>query len=218
VSNFASKLWRWLVNRSPRDAAKPNVTSQSGQDVSTEPSSHNDNPFETYTENQYIQGMGVKVGWEEAGIRTHEGQLFRTRDNFALPIGCSHIVRQQQSVDQPDRHIRGIAGICFYCQQELLKALRRGEITPFDADRLSLVCSDCGKITVSGQLCCPKHYARLTGPDGIEVYLSPDDIKKQEQNQLIAKVLGPVLDLFLEEQQPKQQPQQQEKDNAQKLE
>lgn len=216
--NFASKFWGWLWNRSPQNAAQPNPTSPFEQQASGQASAFSNRPFETYIEIQSIQGFVTKVGWQESGIKTPDGGLFRTRENFALPIGCGHIVNQQQQEDQENRHVRGIAGICFYCQQELLKALSRGEITPFDAERLSLVCSDCGKITVSGQLCCPKHYARLTGPDGSEVYLSPDDMKKQEQSQMVAKVLRPVLDLFLEEQQPKEQPQQQEKTNVQNSE
>lgn len=215
MTNFASKFWNWLVNRSPQNAASPTPTAPPGQQPSGQASVHSSRPFETYIETQSIQGFFTKVGWQESCVKTPDGELFRTRDNFALPIGCGHIARQQQPVDQPDRHIRGIAGICFYCQQDILKALSRGEITPFDAERLSLVCSDCGKVTVSGQLCCPKHYARLIGPDGSEVYLGPDDIKKQDQNRLIAKMLGPILDLFLEEGQTTEQPKSQEKDNAQ---
>lgn len=218
MTNFASKLWTWLWNRSPQNAAQPNPTAPSDQQPSGQDSASSVRPFETYIETQSIQGFFTKVGRQESGVKSPDGELLRTCDNSAVPIGCNHIVSQQQSVDQPDRHIRGIAGICFYCQQELLKALSRGEITPFDAERLSLVCSDCGKITVSGQLCCPKHYARLIGPDGTEVYLGPDDIKKQEQSRIVAKVLRPVLDLFLEEQQPKEQPQQQEKNNVQNSE
>jgi hypothetical protein len=215
MTNFASKLWNWLINRSPRNATQSDPTVQMDQQTTELVPACNNRPFETYIETDSIQGFVTKVGWQESGVRTPDGELFRTRENFALPLGCGHIARQQQAVDQQDQHIRGIAGICYYCQQELLKALSRGEITPFDAERLSLVCSDCGKITVSGQLCCPKHYARLAGPAGAEVYLGPEDIKKQEQNRLTSKMLGPILGLFLEEGSTAEQPKSQEQDNAQ---
>ena len=214
VSTFASKFWGWLWNRSPRNAAQPNPTVLSDQQGYGPPSAYNSRPFETYIETQSIQGFQTRVGWHESGIKTPDGELFRTREDSALLLGCGHIVRQQQAVDQQDRHIRGIAGICSYCFADLQKSLARGDITPFDFERLSLVCSDCGKITVSGQLCCPKHYTRLVEPNGSEVYLGPSDMKRQEQHRLVSKVLGPVLDLFLEEQ-PKELPRQQEKDNAQ---
>jgi len=213
--NFASKLWNWLINRSPRDASNPNPMAQSNQGAAEQLPSTSTSPFETYMEIQGIQGFVTKVGWQETGVKTPDGELFRTRENSALVLGCGHIARQQQAVEQQDRHVRGIAGICFYCQEELLKSLRRNEITVHDFERLSLVCSDCGKITVSGQLCCPKHYARIAGPDGIELYFGPDDIKKQEQNQLISKLLGPVLDLFLEEDQTTEQSKSQEQVNEQ---
>lgn len=218
MSNFASKLWNWLWNRSPHNAAQPNSAAPSDQQPSGQDLASSVRTFETYIETQSIQGFFTKVGWKESGVKTPDDELYRTRDNSALLLGCGHLVGQQQQVDQQDRHIKGIAGICSYCFADMQKSLARGEITPFDAERLSLVCSDCGKIAVSGQLCCPKHYARLIGPDGKEVYLGPDDIKKQEQHRLIAKVLGPVLDLFLEDGPTAEQPKQQEKDNVQNTE
>jgi len=214
MSTFASKFWCWLWRRSPRNASQPHPTGLYNQQVYGPSSACHNRPFETYIETQSIQGFQTKVGWQESSIKTPKGKLFRTRENSALLLGCGHIARQQQAVDQQDRHIRGIAGTCYYCFKDLQKSLACGDITPFDFERLSLVCSDCGKVTLSGQLCCPKHYARLIGPDGKETYLSPEDIKKQEQNRMIAKVLGPILDLFLEEDQPTEQPKSQEQDNA----
>jgi hypothetical protein len=211
MSNFASKLWTWIFNRSPQQASNPKPVMPPDEPINYSHCEF-DNQFESYSETQSIQGFISKLGWQETGARTPDGKLFRNHDSLALPIGCGHIVMQQQAVDQQDRHIRGIAGICFYCQQELIKASSRGEISLFDAERLSLVCSDCGKITVSGHLCCPKHYASVKGPDGKDVYLGPNEIKKQEQSQITARVLGPLLDLFSEDQ--PQLPQKRETDNA----
>jgi hypothetical protein len=214
ITSFASKLWNWLINRSPRNAAQPNPTAPSDQQASGQASAYNNRPFETYIETQSIQGFQTKVGWQESGVKTPDGELFRSRETFALTLGCGHIVNQQQQADQQDRHVRGIAGICFYCQQELLKALIRGEITPFDAERLSLVCSDCGKITISGQLCCPKHYTAIANPDGTVIYLGPEDVKEQERKQLTIRFFGPILDLFLEGEPETEKPNTREQDNA----
>lgn len=204
--NFALKLWNWIFNRSPQNAAKPNTAIPLSQDPFGVASSHDDIPIETYSENQFIQDSTVKVGWEEYTFRTSEGHLIRTRNNFALRLGCGHIVRQQQAIEQPDRRIRGIAGTCFYCRQELLKAISRGEISPFEAESLWLVCSECGKITVSGHLCCPKHYTTIINPAGTAIYLGPEDVKEQKRQQLTISFLGRILDLFLQEEPEEEKP------------
>jgi len=199
LKNFGQKLWDWLWRRSPQNASNPKPTDQANQDAAEQTPASNGTTFETYSEMQSIQGFFTKVGCQESGIKTPDGRLSRTRENFALPLGCGHIVCQQQPVDMENQHVRGIAGICHYCLEDLQKSLVHGDITPFDFERLSLVCSDCGKITVSGQLCCPKHYVEVKTSDGSTVYLGPEDMKKQEQKRLVSKVLRPIIDLFLEE-------------------
>lgn len=92
--------------------------------------------------------------------------------------------------------MRGIAGKCFYCDAEYQKLSQKGQISPFDAERLSLVCADCGKITLSGQLCCPKHYTAVLNPDGTTTYLSPEDTEEQNRQNTIKNILGSMAQLF----------------------
>jgi len=124
------------------------------------------------------------------------GQLIRAHNKLSILLGCYHIVAQFQALDQEDRHIRGIAGKCFYCDQEVQELLQKGQITVFDAERLALVCTDCGKITNSGQLCCPKHYTAVSNPDGTTTYLSPEDAEEQNRQKTTKTILSSIELLF----------------------
>jgi hypothetical protein len=51
-------------------------------------------------------------------------------------------------------------------------------------------------MTLSGQLCCPRHTKAVVGPDDTVVYLSPDDVEKQRQQTTINMILSPFVALF----------------------
>ena len=193
---FSLKFWQWVLNRSPQNAAKPNVQSNPIDNVGNASIPIGTEPLETYRKTGFILGSPIKIGFEEGTLRGPGGQLFREHNELSIPIGCGHIVCQIQAVDQQDRHIRGIAGSCFYCAPESQKLLQKGKITALDAERLSLVCTDCGKITISGQLCCPKHYTQVTNPDGTITYLSPEDAEEQDRQNTTKTILNSVALLF----------------------
>jgi hypothetical protein len=196
VKNFTPKFWQWLYNRSPQNSAKPDVQPKPTKGGVDTVAPITAKPLEQYIETESIIGGLIKIGFEEGASRGPDGQLFRAHNRLSLSIGCGHIAAQLQAVDQHDRHIRGIGGPCFYCVPELQKLLQKGLISPFDAERLSLVCTDCGKITESGQLCCPKHYTAVLNPDGTTTYLSPEDAQQQERQNTMKTVLGSIALLF----------------------
>ena len=81
--------------------------------------------------------------------------------------------------------------------------LSKGLISPLDAERYSLACSDCAKITISGKLCCPKHYIAIADETGNTIYLGPDDQTEQQQleeqrarQEIVQKILNPFMSLL----------------------
>lgn len=196
MKKYALKFWDWLLKRSPQNAAKPNVQPNPIDGIDSINASTCTEPLEQYTEIVSILGSSVKIGSEEGSLRGPNGQLIRSHNKLSIVIGCHHIVAQFQALDHEDRHIRGIAGPCFHCGSELQKLLESGKITAFDAERLSLVCTDCAKITVSGQLCCPKHYTTVSNPDGTKIYLSPEDAEEQKRQNTTKTILNSVALLF----------------------
>ena len=199
MKDFYTKFWQWLINRSPKNAAVPNVQ-PNPKNSGNASAPMGAIPFETYIETENILGSTIKIGSEEESIRTPDGQLFRSRNKVSLILGaCSHIAGQIQAVDQQDRHIKGIAGKCFYCEQQVPVLLQNGQISLFDAERWALVCTDCGKITTSGKLCCPKHYTQITNPDGTIVYIDPDDALRLERQNTVKGVLNSLASLFSKE-------------------
>lgn len=196
MSNFASRLWHWLLNRSPKNAARPNVQPNPIDSVGNINIPTDTEPLETYIETESNLGSPVKIGSEEGALRGPDGQLIRAHNKLSILLGCNHIVAQFQALDQEDRHIRGVAGKCFYCDQEVQELLQKGKITVFDAERSALVCTDCGKITKSGQLCCPKHYTAVSNPDGTTTYLSPEDAEEQDRQKTTKTILSSIALLF----------------------
>ena len=194
--NFILKFWKWFFNRSPQNAATPNVQPKPTEGVDNTAASTGAEPLEQYIETESILDGPIRIGFEEGALRGPNGQLIRTRNRASILLGCHHIVCQVQAVDQQDRHIRGIAGKCFYCDLEGQELLQKGQISLFDAERLSLICTDCGKITLSGQLCCPKHYTAVVNPDGTTAYLSPEDAEEQKRQNTTKTILNSVALLF----------------------
>jgi len=185
------KLFNWLFNSSPQNAAKPQVQQHTVPEIPN-PAIE---PIESYAETDSILGSGLKVGLIERASREN-GQLVRTHDNVKAIIGCGHLIHQFQADDQEDKHVAGIAGQCFYCAGELEELREKGKVSDFDAERLSYVCTDCAQITESGKLCCPKHYKAVSNPDGTKAYLSSEDIKDQKRDDCVQLAKNSIAMLF----------------------
>jgi hypothetical protein len=205
-----SKLWKWAVNRSPKNAAIPDVRPHPAGDTENTPQTPGVQPIETNMESQSFIGLLARLGKQENLFRSPDGELVRASDQTWILLGCGHVAGQVQAIDEKHRHIRGIAGICARCLRENQRLLEKRQISPFDAERLSLVCTDCAKITVSGQLCCPRHYTAMTAPDGSVAYLDTEQAEEIERQDTIRRALG-IANLLFGEDEP-QVPDKQEKE------
>lgn len=214
MSGFTSRFWHWLFNRSPRNAATPKVQPIPPMTVPSPGTQDGSCPIETNIRTESIVGLLSKLGVVESASRGPDGQLITAEDKFALILGCGHLVDQVQAVDREGEHIRGIAGQCEYCVRKNQELLSKGKISIFDAERLSLVCSDCGKTTTSGLLCCPKHYREVVNPDGTKSYLDPGQSQQIERQQAIQMPLRFIAGLFGEEGRQPSQSKQEPEDNA----
>ena len=197
--NIALKLWNWTFHRSPQNAVQPTVQPHPIQGIDPPTMPAGAQPIDQYVETDSILGGPISIGFEQNAAKGPLGELIRARNNSLLLLGCYHVVGQSQATDKEDCHVRGIAGKCFYCELELQLLFNKGEISYLDAERLSLVCTDCGQITSSGKLCCPKHYAIVTSPDGTKTYLDPEDVEKQERQKTVGTILGSLAVLFSDE-------------------
>jgi hypothetical protein len=193
------KMPDWLRMRSPKDASTTDVQYPQNKvpDVATD-NIPQDLFSETHIKTDAIVGtalrfIGVEKTQEEPGDK-----MTSSHDRMSILVGCGHVITQIQAVNQKDRHIRGIGGRCVYCFEELRPLIEHGQITPFDLDRLSCVCSDCVRTTVSGKVACPKHCKPVLTPDGGTVYLGPEEIEEENRRATIEMVLGSLRSLFCE--------------------
>ncbi len=200
MSDFASKLWEWLFNRSPKNAAIPDVQPGPAGDTVNSAQLPGAQPVEINVDFQSCIGLLSRLSKEDRLMRGPDGEVVRISDQVGILLGCNHVVTQLQAVDEKGRHVRGIAGPCTGCFGEYQKLLEKGQISAFDAERLSLVCTDCGKITVSGQLCCPKHYTSVVGPDGSAIYVDQQQAREMKRQDTVRTALGIVNFLFGEDQ------------------
>ena len=205
--NIASKLFGWLIKGSAKNATNPTPTATpatpnfSGEFPGQSP------PIELAVEQDLIMGTNLSLGRQDSVAEGPNGELIRSHKNVSILCGCGHIVSQlQPTQEQGKAPVRGIAGECFYCDIEFNELMSKRLITAFDVERRSSVCSDCAKITVSGKLCCPKHYIAITDANGGIMYLGLDDQIKQQQlaeeqarNDVIQKVFVSFTSLFSEQ-------------------
>jgi hypothetical protein len=199
MSRPAHRLWKYLFERSPRATSTPNVQPQAPDPVAS------GQPIERNLDMQSAVGLLLRVGRIENLLRGDEGELIRAHEHKSCLLGCGHIITQLQPEERDGCHIRGLGGPCAYCLRENTGRLDKGELSPFDAERLSLVCSDCAKMTSSGVLCCPRHYTAVTAADGSEQYVDRDGAVQLKRQRTIAKAFGLVRSLFGEEEEPPSQ-------------
>jgi hypothetical protein len=197
MTQFIGKLWQWILNRSPRNAATPDVQPIPPGSIPSPGVSDGGCPIETNVRTESIADLFFKLGSTQSASREPDGQLITTEDKLAQILGCGHVVTQLQAVDRPGEHIIGIAGPCEQCKADNQRLLLKGELSIFDAERLSLVCTDCGKSTPSGLLCHPKHCVEEVQPDGTRSYLPQEQSVQLERQrtaqmplQFIAGLLG----------------------------
>ena len=205
--SIASKFLNWLYKRSPHNAANPNPSAMPyDQDANGIPSNESQT-IEISIEQDVIIGLPLSFGDEDTIARGPNGELIRSHKKIYILCGCGHIPSQLHAEkDAGKSPKRGIAGKCLYCEKEFQKMLKNGLVSGIEAERQSLVCTECAQLTVSGILCCPRHYAAIGDENGNIVYLGPDEQTQQKRNDTIQKILMPFAALFTEPNKPQLPP------------
>ena len=208
MKKFTEWLAEFLFKRSPHQAMIPQVPQSSPEDPFADLEQGDIQPIEKYFEVNYCVGQPFKLVGEDIAVQNSNGHLIRGRAKPSVELGCGHLVDRIQPTQTDNNHIKGIAGACYYCQGEIRELLKRQErtgkliITPFDSTRLTLVCSECTRISVSGKLCCPRHSLILHNENGETTCLGVEEIESMQKKERIRKILSPILALFTEEVEP----------------
>ncbi len=196
-------FFKWLSKMSPYKASDPNPTPYSSNAYNDYFHDDTIHPIEMSVEQEDLIGSCFNAG-VQAGIgRGAKGQLVSFRKNISVLCGCGHPVSQLHAENESGKSSkRGLAGKCFYCSKEFQKSVTKGLISEMEAERLSLVCTDCARMTISGVLCCPRHFAAIEDEKGNTIFIGPDEMVQQSRKQTINKILAPFAALFSEPNQP----------------
>jgi len=196
--DFLKTMWNSLWHRSPAQAGNPQVPAQPVTSWPASPPLVTDQRIETYSETESLLGGGLSLGQIKHTHQAADGALVRSQDRLAIIVGCGHLVTQFQAIKQESRDVRGIAGPCGGCAAELQPLAASGQLSLIDYERLTLVCTESARRTVSGKLSCPRHCTPITQPNGETLYLGPEEIMDQRRRRYVSATLGRFLDLFLE--------------------
>lgn len=195
-----------LFRRSPKNAATPNVQpappAPSGWPNSGPPVQ----PLERNIEVRSIGGLLNELRRVDSRYRSADGEIISCCEDLGgIVCGCGHTTTALQAGTEKNIREKWIAGLCAYCVREYQPLVEKGEIDALQAERLSLVCSDCARMTTSGHLCCPRHATPLTAEDGTIQYIDPDTAKSASRQSTIVKALGVFQYLFGDPQNPQKQ-------------
>jgi hypothetical protein len=147
-----------------------------------------------------VIGVYSQVGYVIETWKGPSGQMTRVRKSLHVVAGCNHILKCAGGAEDEDGHLRKdeeiAAGFCVYCADKYQQELLRNKITPQEAERLALVCRACARTTVSGALCCPKHWRQVKQADGTIQYLDEKQIREQQRQGTVTSALAAVVSLF----------------------
>lgn len=190
-----STLWRWLTGRPsaktatstvpPIQPPAPGPSGWPGTGISLQ-------PLERSIETASIEGLHIELRYEESRYRGPDGEIIRyCRDGTKGAYGCGHTGELLKA-----------AGLCVYCVREYQCLVEGGQMHPLEAERLSMVCSDCAQMTTSGHLSCPKHRIAVVGPTGTTQYVDADTAKHMARKDTVGKAVNTFVQLFGTSQQP----------------
>ena len=197
-------LWQWKFNGSNKNASNPKpqpVPNSSGGGVPTGRTT----PIEISTDEEIVWGIDLPFGEQDTAGRGTADELIRARRRFSAIGACGHImtVDTKPKDEGSQQHSRTVGGSCFYCEEELNKLYEKNQISNSDKQRLSLVCDECARTTVSGKLSCPTHYIAVKDENGKEIYLGPDEQEEQKRNATMQNILSPLFSLMRGQEQEK---------------
>jgi hypothetical protein len=206
---FFARLWQWFTR-----CSAPGATPSAVPYVPLNPAGPGNwsnglpfQPLERNVEVYSISGLKIELSQMERRCRSVDGEIIRLYENRRQIIGsCGHTLDATPSEGDPEKnpHHRKIAGQCVYCLREYQPLVEKGQMDPLEAERLSLICPDCARMSTSGRLCCPRHRKAVVMRDGATQYLDPDTAKSMARQDTIAKALHVVTWLFAEPQNPQE--------------
>jgi len=195
-----------LFRRSPKNAATPNVQAAPPAASAQSNAGAPIEPLERNVEVRSIRGLLNDLHRLDGRYRSAEGELIsRCEAEEGIALTCGHIGTAFRPSGERDRAETWIAGQCAYCVREYQHLVEKGEIDPLQAERLSLVCNECARMTTAGHLCCPRHATKVTAEDGTIQYIDPDTAKSASRQGTIAKALSVFQYLFGDPQNPQKQ-------------
>ena len=207
MKNFLKRIWLFLQGRSRGPAAGstlPNtaygVPAGSGQQAPFA------RPVDVCHEETVIPGLDYNTGTFQSVSIGPDGEYRRVTRHVNIMCGCGRIIYHNPAQTQPtkEKHKLGLKleGICFYCIQDHDPLVLSGVMSPAEAKRLSLVCSDCARVTVSGKLACRKHTEAITDETGQTIFLGPDDQIQYQRQKTLHRFTGILAFLITEESTP----------------
>ena len=205
---MVEKLWNKLFSRPSVPSPGTSPPPMGPNTLSIAASNQEYHPIEDVTDVDWIEGTPLELGETHTAGRDESGQLIRRHARKYITLGCGHQVKQIQAVKEKAKNIRGVAGTCFYCQQEIFELIdqqiRSGHtpLSPFDAARLIRVCTDCARMSVSGKLCCPRHSMIVPDGNGGQICLGWEEMQAEQIKARRQMIFGPLLSLFVEEVDP----------------
>lgn len=208
MNDFNSKLWDWLIKRSPKDASRPDVQTSPSDDMVDSAQPYRGQRIETNIEAQRILGLLLRMAVTDSVCRTPDGELLRMHnDETVVLLGCGHLGTPRKRAGQKNDKIKQIAGQCRHCaadlQQEFVNDTQTDLLGLLHKELKTLICEDCARITTSGHLACSDHSTEAVGPDGQKRFLGPEEAKEQERKDITEAILGPVCYLLCQNGQKK---------------
>ncbi|MDI6449139.1 hypothetical protein [Anaerobaca lacustris] len=195
-----------LFRRSPKNAATPNVQPAPPATSAQSSASAPIEPLERNVEVRSIRGLLNDLHRLDGRYRSAEGELIsRCEAEEGIVLTCGHIGTAFRPSPEKDRAETWIAGLCTYCVREYQSLVEKGELDALQAERLSLICNECARMTTSGHLCCPRHSTKVTAEDGSTKYIDPDTAKSASRQSTIVKALSVLQYLFGDPQNPQKQ-------------
>ena len=201
MTRLLSAVWHWLTGRSSRNTAtpagppmQPPAPGASGWPGTGIPLQ----PLERSIEIASMGGLFNELRHEENRYRGPGGEIIHCCDDRRYILaGCGHPVTMGQIVTD-GKHDQGrhLGGLCVYCVREYQPFVERGQLDPLEAERLSMVCSDCAQMTTSGHLSCPRHRIAVVKPTGTTQYVDKDTAKSMARKNAVGKAVHTLAWLF----------------------
>ena len=195
--SIADKFFNWLTKSSVKNAANPKPAPHIPDSSAAQGPMR---PLEYNTREEIIIGSTINISTQDVLLKGPNGELVRSHKNLSVLCGCGHLISQlQPETEKGKSPKRGLSGKCLYCEDQFQEMVLKGKMTPMEAERRALVCSECARVTLSGVLCCPKHYISVADGSGQIVYLGPEEQEQRKREEIIGKIFSPFISVLTDQ-------------------